>query len=183
MKHHNRYEAKKYAPRVTPEQRVKAFVLVGCVSSAPAWGQVGERGGSSGCLGQGCSQEQLSPCAARLGAWGPQGETGVYETPQEHVGSTQGAPWALPSAGGCMGCLPLLGLVPPGRGGTAAGAAVPTPPPAPPLCCRDLDQAADAAIEHKNETEMNFVLSKCTASTDTAVVEKLNRARAQLLKK
>ncbi|PKU46797.1 hypothetical protein llap_2881 [Limosa lapponica baueri] len=73
VKHHNRYEAKKYAPRVTPEQRVKAFVLVGC--------------------------------------------------------------------------------------------------------------AADAAIEHKNETEMNFVLSKCTASTDTAVVEKLNRARAQLLKK
>uniref|UniRef100_A0A8D0L0Z3 Vacuolar protein sorting-associated protein 16 homolog n=1 Tax=Strix occidentalis caurina TaxID=311401 RepID=A0A8D0L0Z3_STROC len=76
VKHHNRYEAKKYAPRVTPEQRVKAFVLVG-----------------------------------------------------------------------------------------------------------DLDQAADAAIEHKNETEMNFVLSKCTASTDTAVAEKLNRARAQLLKK
>ncbi|NWI68566.1 VPS16 protein, partial [Todus mexicanus] len=28
VKHHNRYEAKKYAPRVTPEQRVKAFVLV-----------------------------------------------------------------------------------------------------------------------------------------------------------
>lgn len=60
---------------------------------------------------------------------------------------------------------------------------VPTPPPAPPLCHRDLDQAADAAIEHKNETEMNFVLSKCTASTDAAVAEKLNRARAQLLKK
>ncbi|XP_059673773.1 vacuolar protein sorting-associated protein 16 homolog isoform X2 [Gavia stellata] len=76
VKHHNRYEAKKYAPRVTAEQRVKAFVLVG-----------------------------------------------------------------------------------------------------------DLDQAADAAIEHKNETEMNFVLSKCTASTDAAVAEKLNRARAQLLKK
>ncbi|CAN0099865.1 unnamed protein product [Bubo scandiacus] len=76
VKHHNRYEAKKYTPRVTPEQRVKAFVLVG-----------------------------------------------------------------------------------------------------------DLDQAADAAIEHKNETEMNFVLSKCTASTDAAVAEKLNRARAQLLKK
>ncbi|NXF42342.1 VPS16 protein, partial [Nyctibius bracteatus] len=76
VKHHNRYEAKKYAPRVTPEQRVKAFVLVG-----------------------------------------------------------------------------------------------------------DLDQAADAAIEHKNETEMNLVLSKCTAGTDAAVAEKLNRARAQLLKK
>ncbi|KAM6132372.1 vacuolar protein sorting-associated protein 16 homolog [Pterocles gutturalis] len=76
VKHHNRYEAKKYAPRVSPEQRVKAFVLVG-----------------------------------------------------------------------------------------------------------DLEQAADAAIEHKNEAEMNLVLSKCTASTDAAVAEKLNRARAQLLKK
>uniref|UniRef100_A0A803XUY8 Vacuolar protein sorting-associated protein 16 homolog n=1 Tax=Meleagris gallopavo TaxID=9103 RepID=A0A803XUY8_MELGA len=76
VKHHNRYEAKKYAPRVTPEQRVKAFILVG-----------------------------------------------------------------------------------------------------------DLEQAADAAIEHKNETEMNLVLSKCSATTDGAVVEKLNRARAQLLKK
>lgn len=51
------------------------------------------------------------------------------------------------------------------------------------LCCRDLDQAADAAIEHKNEAEMNFVLSKCSPSTDAAVAEKLNRARAQLLKK
>ncbi|KAM4672694.1 vacuolar protein sorting-associated protein 16 homolog isoform 2-T2 [Amazona ochrocephala] len=76
VKHHNRYEAKKYAPRVPPEQRVRAFVLVG-----------------------------------------------------------------------------------------------------------DLDQAADAAIEHKNEAEMSFVLSKCSASTDAAVAEKLNRARAQLLKK
>ncbi|XP_062491531.1 vacuolar protein sorting-associated protein 16 homolog, partial [Pezoporus occidentalis] len=76
VKHHNRYEAKKYAPRVPPEQRVRAFVLVG-----------------------------------------------------------------------------------------------------------DLEQAADAAIEHKNESEMNFVLSKCSASTDAAVAEKLNRARAQLLKK
>ncbi|XP_040555025.1 vacuolar protein sorting-associated protein 16 homolog isoform X1 [Gallus gallus] len=76
VKHHNRYEAKKYAPRVTPEQRVKAFILVG-----------------------------------------------------------------------------------------------------------DLEQAADAAIEHKNEAEMNLVLSKCSAATDSAVMEKLNRARAQLLKK
>lgn len=76
VKHHNRYEAKKYVPRVTPEQRVKAFILVG-----------------------------------------------------------------------------------------------------------DLEQAADAAIEHKNEAEMNLVLSKCSAATDSAVMEKLNRARAQLLKK
>lgn len=47
MKHHNRYEAKKYAPRVTPEQRVKAFVLVGCVSLAPAQGQLGVHGAGS----------------------------------------------------------------------------------------------------------------------------------------
>ncbi|KAK4818572.1 hypothetical protein QYF61_014708 [Mycteria americana] len=116
VKHHNRYEAKKYAPRVTPEQRVKAFVLVGCVGLAPARGRLGVRGEGS-----------------------------------EPVG----AAGALCSAAG-------------GSGGSGGG---------------DLDQAADAAIEHKNETEMNFVLSKCTASTDAAVAEKLNRARAQLLKK
>lgn len=61
MKHHNRYEAKKYAPRVTPEQRVKAFVLVGCVSLAPARGQLGVHG-------QGHTSEQPIPCAAWLGA-------------------------------------------------------------------------------------------------------------------
>ncbi|XP_067389630.1 vacuolar protein sorting-associated protein 16 homolog isoform X2 [Emydura macquarii macquarii] len=76
MKHHNRHEAKKYAARVTPEQRVKACILVG-----------------------------------------------------------------------------------------------------------DLDQATDAAIEHKNESEMNLILSKCTASTAASVVEKINRAKAQILKK
>ncbi|XP_038256029.1 vacuolar protein sorting-associated protein 16 homolog [Dermochelys coriacea] len=76
MKHHNRHEAKKYTARVTPEQRVKAHILVG-----------------------------------------------------------------------------------------------------------ELDQAADAAIEHKNENEMNFVLSKCTAATNSSVGEKINRAKAQILKK
>uniref|UniRef100_A0A8C3C4X7 Vacuolar protein sorting-associated protein 16 homolog n=1 Tax=Cairina moschata TaxID=8855 RepID=A0A8C3C4X7_CAIMO len=76
VKHHNRYEAKKYAPRVTPEQRVKAFILVG-----------------------------------------------------------------------------------------------------------DLEQAADAAIEHKSDAELSCVLARCTPSTDSALIEKLNRARAQLMKK
>uniref|UniRef100_A0A8C9UGI7 Vacuolar protein sorting-associated protein 16 homolog n=1 Tax=Serinus canaria TaxID=9135 RepID=A0A8C9UGI7_SERCA len=76
VKHHNRYEAKKYAPRVPPEQRVKAFVLVG-----------------------------------------------------------------------------------------------------------DLEQAAEAAIERKNEAEMSLVLSRCSPGTDGALAERLNRARAQLLKK
>ncbi|XP_075772198.1 vacuolar protein sorting-associated protein 16 homolog [Pelodiscus sinensis] len=47
----------------------------------------------------------------------------------------------------------------------------------------ELDQAADAAIEHKNETELNLVLAKCTAATDSAVTEKIHRAKAQLLKK
>uniref|UniRef100_A0A8B9TFR8 Vacuolar protein sorting-associated protein 16 homolog n=1 Tax=Anas platyrhynchos TaxID=8839 RepID=A0A8B9TFR8_ANAPL len=76
VKHHNRYEAKKYAPRVTPEQRVKAFILVG-----------------------------------------------------------------------------------------------------------DLEQAADAAIEHKSEAELSWVLARCTPGTDSALMEKLNRARAQIMKK
>uniref|UniRef100_A0A803V0I5 Vacuolar protein sorting-associated protein 16 homolog n=1 Tax=Ficedula albicollis TaxID=59894 RepID=A0A803V0I5_FICAL len=76
VKHHNRYEAKKYAPRVPPEQRVRAFVLVG-----------------------------------------------------------------------------------------------------------DLEQAAEAAIERKSEAEMSLVLARCSAGTDGALAEKLNRARAQLLKK
>ncbi|XP_044284736.1 vacuolar protein sorting-associated protein 16 homolog isoform X1 [Varanus komodoensis] len=34
MKHHNRHEAKKFATRVAPEQRVKAFLLVGDLSQA-----------------------------------------------------------------------------------------------------------------------------------------------------
>lgn len=49
--------------------------------------------------------------------------------------------------------------------------------------CRDLEQAAEAAIERKNEAEMSLVLARCSAGTDSAVAEKLNRARAQLLKK
>lgn len=48
---------------------------------------------------------------------------------------------------------------------------------------RDLEQAAEAAIERKNEAEMSLVLSRCSAGTDSTVAEKLNRARAQLLKK
>lgn len=32
MKQHNKYEAKKYTSRVGPEQKVKALLLVGCVS-------------------------------------------------------------------------------------------------------------------------------------------------------
>ncbi|KYO29943.1 vacuolar sorting-associated protein 16-like protein [Alligator mississippiensis] len=47
----------------------------------------------------------------------------------------------------------------------------------------DLDQAADAAIEHKSESEMSLVLAKCSPAIDATVVEKLNRARAQILKK
>uniref|UniRef100_H3ADV7 Vacuolar protein sorting-associated protein 16 homolog n=1 Tax=Latimeria chalumnae TaxID=7897 RepID=H3ADV7_LATCH len=47
----------------------------------------------------------------------------------------------------------------------------------------DLDQAAEAAIEHKNDSELNLVLSKCTSATQQSVVEKINKAKAQLLKK
>lgn len=51
------------------------------------------------------------------------------------------------------------------------------------LLIGDLDQAAEAAIEHKNENEMNMVLSKCSSVTDTTAAEKIERAKAQLLKK
>lgn len=51
------------------------------------------------------------------------------------------------------------------------------------LLIGDLDQAAEAAIEHKNDNEMNMVLSKCSSISDNVTAEKINRARAQVLKK
>ncbi|KAM8933478.1 vacuolar protein sorting-associated protein 16 homolog [Pelodytes ibericus] len=51
------------------------------------------------------------------------------------------------------------------------------------LLIGDLDQAAEAAIEHKNETEMNMVLSKCTSVSDNATAEKITRAKTLILKK
>uniref|UniRef100_A0ABM5GKT5 Vacuolar protein sorting-associated protein 16 homolog n=1 Tax=Pogona vitticeps TaxID=103695 RepID=A0ABM5GKT5_9SAUR len=48
------------------------------------------------------------------------------------------------------------------------------------LLVGDMSQAADAAIERKNEGEMNLVLSKCTEPTLAA---KINQAKAQLGKK
>nr|DBA20146.1 TPA: hypothetical protein GDO54_015871 [Pyxicephalus adspersus] len=47
----------------------------------------------------------------------------------------------------------------------------------------DLEQAAEAAIEHKNENEMNLVLSKCNPTTDSAAIDKIERAKTLLLKK
>ncbi|XP_073414230.1 vacuolar protein sorting-associated protein 16 homolog [Dendrobates tinctorius] len=51
------------------------------------------------------------------------------------------------------------------------------------LLIGDLDQAAETAIEHKNENEMNMVLSKCSSVTGSSTAEKIERAKAQLLKK
>ncbi|OCT93499.1 vacuolar protein sorting-associated protein 16 homolog [Xenopus laevis] len=51
------------------------------------------------------------------------------------------------------------------------------------LLVGDLDQAAESAIEHRNEHEMNLVLSRCTSAADNAVAEKINRAKSQILKK
>ncbi|CAN2390087.1 non-autophagic [Pristimantis euphronides] len=51
------------------------------------------------------------------------------------------------------------------------------------LLIGDLDQAAEAAIEHKNENEMNMVLSKCSSVIDSATAERIEKAKAQLLKK
>ncbi|XP_063166036.1 vacuolar protein sorting-associated protein 16 homolog [Candoia aspera] len=48
------------------------------------------------------------------------------------------------------------------------------------LLVGDFNQAAEAAIERKNEGEMNLVLSKCT---DAIIAAKLDQAKAQLGKK
>ncbi|MGH0134554.1 UNVERIFIED_CONTAM: hypothetical protein FKN15_023298 [Acipenser sinensis] len=46
----------------------------------------------------------------------------------------------------------------------------------------DLEQAVEAAIE-RSESELNLVLSRCTPTTDRALLDKINRARAGALKK
>uniref|UniRef100_A0A4W2CQC2 Vacuolar protein sorting-associated protein 16 homolog n=1 Tax=Bos indicus x Bos taurus TaxID=30522 RepID=A0A4W2CQC2_BOBOX len=51
------------------------------------------------------------------------------------------------------------------------------------LLVGDVAQAADVAIEHRNEAEMSLVLSHCTGSTDGATADKIQRARAQAQKK
>ncbi|KAM4023866.1 vacuolar protein sorting-associated protein 16 homolog [Anomaloglossus baeobatrachus] len=51
------------------------------------------------------------------------------------------------------------------------------------LLIGDLDQATEAAIENKNENEMNMVLSKCSSVTGSSAAEKIEHAKAQLLKK
>uniref|UniRef100_A0A3Q1GUK0 Vacuolar protein sorting-associated protein 16 homolog n=1 Tax=Acanthochromis polyacanthus TaxID=80966 RepID=A0A3Q1GUK0_9TELE len=50
------------------------------------------------------------------------------------------------------------------------------------LAVSDLEGAADAAIERRNEAEMGAVLSRCSAS-DRLVIDRLNRARAGAAKK
>lgn len=45
---------------------------------------------------------------------------------------------------------------------------------------RDFSQAAEAAVERKNEAEIILILSKCT---DATVAAKLEQAKAQLGKK
>uniref|UniRef100_A0A8C6D6F7 Vacuolar protein sorting-associated protein 16 homolog n=1 Tax=Moschus moschiferus TaxID=68415 RepID=A0A8C6D6F7_MOSMO len=51
------------------------------------------------------------------------------------------------------------------------------------LLVGDMAQAADVAIEHRNEAEMSLVLSHCTGATDGATADKIQRARAQAQKK
>nr|XP_058893676.1 vacuolar protein sorting-associated protein 16 homolog isoform X3 [Kogia breviceps] len=51
------------------------------------------------------------------------------------------------------------------------------------LLVGDVAQAADVAIEHRNEAEMSLVLSHCTGATDGATADKIQRARAQAQKK
>ncbi|XP_007195891.2 vacuolar protein sorting-associated protein 16 homolog isoform X3 [Balaenoptera acutorostrata] len=51
------------------------------------------------------------------------------------------------------------------------------------LLVGDVAQAADVAIEHRNEAEMSLVLSHCTGATDGSTADKIQRARAQAQKK
>nr|XP_036873224.1 vacuolar protein sorting-associated protein 16 homolog [Manis javanica] len=51
------------------------------------------------------------------------------------------------------------------------------------LLVGDVAQAADVAIEHRNEAELSLVLSHCTGTTDGPTVDKIQRARAQAQKK
>ncbi|GAB1286902.1 Vacuolar protein sorting-associated protein 16 homolog [Apodemus speciosus] len=51
------------------------------------------------------------------------------------------------------------------------------------LLVGDVAQAADVAIEHRNETELSLVLSHCTGATDGTIADKIQRARAQVQKK
>ncbi|KAM4601744.1 vacuolar protein sorting-associated protein 16 homolog [Polymixia lowei] len=51
------------------------------------------------------------------------------------------------------------------------------------LAVGDLEGAAEAAIERRSEGEMAVVLSRCSASTDRLLIDKLNRARATAAKK
>ncbi|KAM9327919.1 vacuolar protein sorting-associated protein 16 homolog [Pholidichthys leucotaenia] len=50
------------------------------------------------------------------------------------------------------------------------------------LTVGDLEGAADAAIERRNDAEMGVVLSRCSAS-DRLLIDRLNRARAAIAKK
>lgn len=51
------------------------------------------------------------------------------------------------------------------------------------LLIGDVAQAADVAIERRNEAELSLVLSHCTGATDGATADKIQRARAQAQKK
>uniref|UniRef100_A0A8C2D0H9 Vacuolar protein sorting-associated protein 16 homolog n=1 Tax=Cyprinus carpio TaxID=7962 RepID=A0A8C2D0H9_CYPCA len=51
------------------------------------------------------------------------------------------------------------------------------------LAVGDMEGAAEAAIERRNESEISTVLSRCSATTDHLLMERLNRAKATAVKK
>ncbi|TRY82477.1 hypothetical protein DNTS_029961 [Danionella cerebrum] len=51
------------------------------------------------------------------------------------------------------------------------------------LAVGDLEGAAEASIERRNESEISTVLSRCSAPSDQALIDRLNRARASAVKK
>ncbi|KAK2888891.1 hypothetical protein Q8A67_014266 [Cirrhinus molitorella] len=51
------------------------------------------------------------------------------------------------------------------------------------LAVGDMEGAAEAAIERRNESEISTVLSRCSTTTDQLLMERLNRAKATVAKK
>lgn len=51
------------------------------------------------------------------------------------------------------------------------------------LSLRDMEGAAEAAIERRNESEISTVLARCSTTSDHLLMERLNRAKATVAKK
>ncbi|KAJ6658609.1 hypothetical protein lerEdw1_019997 [Lerista edwardsae] len=123
-----------------------------------------ERSPSVGSKEGGRAGQGLCLCVLLMRGLAPSSQQPFVEICMKHHNRYEARKFAPPGCFGAAG----EGLPPGGVGS---------------LSLKDLDQAAEAAIERKNEGEMTLVLSKCTAATEASVVAKINQAKAQLGKK